>query len=85
MSSHTHHPCKSTRNEGLLPIFKSLSPGTMIRTVTDSGDVVQGTFIRLVGDPYIEISVPGSMSPFTPSEVTFVDVAKIESVSFVSD
>ncbi|WEG11002.1 hypothetical protein PU629_12525 [Pullulanibacillus sp. KACC 23026] len=81
---HHHHDHNSTNLFGLLPIFKRLSPGVTIRVVTDSGDIITGTFIRLVGDPYIEISVPGTLSPFVEGEVVFVDVTKIESLSFVS-
>lgn len=78
------HECNEKHGcTGLCKVFEKMSPGTTIRVVTTSGDVIEGNFISLNEDPYVIIEVSSSFSPYQQSELVYVDLEKIESITLV--
>lgn len=66
-------------------LLRKAGTGTMIRLVTDSGDIIEGKFLGFTSeDCCITVEVNEIISPPIPCEIVFVDCEKIESLVFTS-
>lgn len=66
-------------------LLRKAGSGTMVRVVTDSGDIIEGKFLGLSEEKYCAIiEVNEVVSPPIPCEVVFVDCLKIESLVFIN-
>nr|WP_236620346.1 hypothetical protein [Sporolactobacillus laevolacticus] len=78
---HDHDSCQS----GICQLLKKAGSGTMVRVVTDSGDIIEGKFLGLSEEKCCAIiEVNEIVSPPIPCEVVFVDCLKIESLVFIN-
>ncbi|WP_100486650.1 hypothetical protein [Sporolactobacillus pectinivorans] len=76
-----HDSCQSC----ICQLLRKAGQGTMVRLVTDSGDIIEGKFIGFSEEKCCAIiEVNEIVSPPIPCEVVFVDCLKIESLVFIN-
>lgn len=64
-------------------VLKETEKGTNVKVVTDSGNVIEGKFVKFrKKDCCVKIKVPEMVTLLQPASIVFIDCNKIESVSF---